>query len=69
MLAPAARRYVGRIAIEANYARSGGPLVLRAIAFGAGDTIGYILGACALAPGGPDEGKFTLALRKVRGRG
>ena len=54
----------GRAAIERHYAKAGGPLALRAIAFGAEGDVGYIIGGFALKEGEPDMGKFTLTLRK-----
>ncbi len=54
----------GRAAIEQHYTGSGGPLVLRAFAFAAEDTAGYILGGFARKEGEPDVGKFTLTLRR-----
>ena len=54
----------GRDAIRRQYAGAGGPLVLRAYAFGADGSTGYILGGFGHAAGGPDTGKFTLVLRR-----
>jgi uncharacterized protein (TIGR02246 family) len=54
----------GRAAIEKHYTGSGGPLALRAIAFAAEGSVGYIIGGYATKPGEPDMGKFTLTLRK-----
>ena len=54
----------GRAAIEKHYTGAGGPLALRAIAFGAAGNVGYIIGGFARAKGEPDRGKFTLTLRK-----
>jgi ketosteroid isomerase-like protein len=59
----------GRAAIEAAYAGSGGPLFLRALAFAAEGDVGYIIGGYAHARGGPDDGKFTLTLKKGAGGG
>jgi len=56
----------GRSAVERCYAGSGGPLSLRAIAFGTDGAIGYIVGAYTQQKGEPDEGKFTLTLLKGR---
>ena len=55
----------GRAAIEAFYTGRGGPLALRAIAYAAEGTVGYIIGGYAGAAGEPDDGKFTLTLRKA----
>jgi len=54
----------GRAAIEAYYTGHGGPLFLRAIAFATEGKVGYIIGGYTGAAGSPDEGKFTLTLRK-----
>jgi ketosteroid isomerase-like protein len=57
----------GAAAIRATYAESQGDLRLRALAFAAADTVGYIVGAYGYgdAPGAPDAGKFVLALRRA----
>ncbi|HUD41162.1 MAG TPA: SgcJ/EcaC family oxidoreductase [Dokdonella sp.] len=58
----------GRAAIRAVYESQGGaPLRLRALAFSAGDTIGYIIGAYGYGAGPGDTGKFTLTLRREPG--
>lgn len=58
----------GRAAIRAAYEGQGGaPLRLRALAFSAGDTIGYIIGAYGYGEGPGDTGKFTLTLRREPG--
>lgn len=57
----------GRAAIERYYTGQGGPLSLRAIAFGAEGRVGYIIGGYAQEKGGADIGKFTLTLRKGAG--
>ena len=54
----------GRAAIERHYKGSGGPLALRAFAFGTEGSVGYILGGYAGKRGDPDDGKFTLTLRR-----
>jgi ketosteroid isomerase-like protein len=54
----------GRAAIEAFYTGQGGPLSLRAIAYGMESSVGYILGGFSTRAGEPDMGKFTLTLRK-----
>ena len=54
----------GRAAIETYYTGHGGPLFLRAIAFATEGKVGYIIGGYTGAAGSPDEGKFTLTLRK-----
>jgi ketosteroid isomerase-like protein len=54
----------GRAAIERQYTGAGGPLALRAIAYAAEGSVGYIIGGYAKQKGDPDTGKFTLTLRK-----
>ena len=58
----------GRSAIEKHYTGQGGPLSLRAIAYATDGSVGYILGGYSGQKGQPDEGKFTLTLRKAGGR-
>ena len=58
----------GRAAIEKAYTGSGGPLALRAFAYATEGNVGYILGGYSGEPGKPDDGKFTLTLRKENGR-
>lgn len=58
----------GRQAIRAAYERQGGsPLRLRALAFGNGETAGYIIGAYGYGDAPGDTGKFTLTLRRAPG--
>jgi ketosteroid isomerase-like protein len=57
----------GRAAIHQFYAKAGGPLSLRALAYATEGTVGYIIGAYARQAGGEDVGKFTLTLRKQPG--
>ena len=55
----------GRAAIRAAYeGRGGAPLFLRAFAFGVEGATGWIVGGYAGKAGEPDDGKFTLTLRK-----
>lgn len=54
----------GRAGIQAYYTGQGGPLALRAIAFAAEGGVGYIIGGYAGQEGRPDDGKFTLTLRR-----
>jgi len=54
----------GRAAIEAHYTGKGGPLSLRALAWAAEGSVGYIIGAYARNEGEPDAGKFTLTLHR-----
>ncbi|MEK6302083.1 MAG: DUF4440 domain-containing protein [Acidobacteriota bacterium] len=56
----------GRAAVQQYYTGKGGPLALRAIAFAADGSVGYIIGGFARQEGEPDIGKFTLTLRKDR---
>ena len=59
----------GRLAIQAAYeGQAGGPLQLRALAFAAGDTIGYIIGAYRYGSAPNDIGKFTLTLHRAPGK-
>ena len=55
----------GRDAIEKAYAGAGGPLSLRALAFATEGPVGYIIGAYSARAGEPDDGKFTLTLKKA----
>jgi ketosteroid isomerase-like protein len=55
----------GRAAIREAYAHAGGPLALRALAFETNGSVAYIIGAFGRTEGGPDFGKFVLALRRV----
>ena len=54
----------GRAQIEKHYSGAGGPLALRAYAFATEKSIGYIIGGYSGQKDRPDEGKFTLTLRK-----
>jgi ketosteroid isomerase-like protein len=56
----------GREAIRRAYADFSGPLRLRAIAFAAGDAVGYIIGAYTYGDS-PEMGKFVLTLRREPG--
>lgn len=67
VLSPGRGPVHGRTGIAAHYASSGGPLALRALAWSMGGSTGYIIGAYARTAGAPDEGKFTLTLRKTGG--
>jgi ketosteroid isomerase-like protein len=57
----------GRAQIATHYTGQGGPLSLRALAFAAEGSTGYIIGGFARAKDEPDIGKFTLTLRKGAG--
>lgn len=54
----------GRAAVEAFYSGHGGPLFLRAFAYANEGKVGYILGGYTGTAGSPDDGKFTLTLKK-----
>ena len=55
----------GRTAIQKHYSGQGGPLSLRALAYAAEGSTGYIIGGFAREKGQPDIGKFTLTVRKA----
>jgi ketosteroid isomerase-like protein len=57
----------GRAAIQRHYTGQGGPLALRAFAYATEGNVGYILGGYGGKRGGPDDGKFTLTLRREAG--
>ncbi|TDB35526.1 nuclear transport factor 2 family protein [Stenotrophomonas sp. TEPEL] len=58
----------GRGAIEAAYAGQGSsPLRLRALAYAAEESTGYIIGAYTYGNNAGDTGKFTLTLKRVAG--
>ncbi len=54
----------GRAQLQKHYTGQGGPLALRALAFATDGSVGYIIGGYSGQKGAPDEGKFTLTLRK-----
>jgi len=54
----------GRDAIEQHYKGAGGPLSLRALARSPQGDDGYIIGGYSGTKDKPDDGKFTLTLRK-----
>jgi uncharacterized protein (TIGR02246 family) len=58
----------GRAAIQKLYTRNGSALSLRAIAYAVEGNVGYIIGGYSGELGKPDDGKFTLTLRKENGR-
>lgn len=59
----------GRAAIQAVYeGEQGSPLRLRAIAYAASDTVGYIVGGYRYGDAARDMGKFTLTLERTRGQ-
>jgi ketosteroid isomerase-like protein len=55
----------GRAAIQKHYSGQGGPLSLRALAYAAEGSTGYIIGGFSREQGQPDIGKFTLTLHRV----
>jgi len=55
---------VGRGAVEQYYRGSGGPLALRAFHYRVSGDTGFILGGYAGSASDPDDGKFTLTLRR-----
>jgi len=55
----------GRAAIQKIYTSSGAPLSLRAFAYATHGDTGYIIGGYSHERGKPDDGKFTLTLRKA----
>ncbi|MGH7717688.1 MAG: YybH family protein [Gemmatimonadaceae bacterium] len=58
----------GRAAIARAYTgQAGGALRLRALAYAAADTVGYIIGAYTYGDAAGDMGKFTLTLRRSPG--
>lgn len=57
----------GRARIERRYRESGGPLVLRALAWAKEGDLGYIIGGYSRHAGEPDVGKFTLTLVRSEG--
>jgi ketosteroid isomerase-like protein len=54
----------GRVAIQKLYTHAGSPLSLRAFAYAVHGDVGYIIGGYAAEREKPDDGKFTLTLRK-----
>jgi len=54
----------GRAAIQKLYTKNGAPLSLRAFAYATQGDVGYIIGGYSSEVGKPDDGKFTLTLRK-----
>ncbi|HEY7568172.1 MAG TPA: DUF4440 domain-containing protein [Gemmatimonadaceae bacterium] len=57
----------GREGVRQMYSNGGGPLVLRAMAYAADDTVAHIIGGYTLRPGEGDAGTFVLALVRSRG--
>jgi ketosteroid isomerase-like protein len=58
----------GREALAAVYSgQPGGDLRLRALAYSASDSVGFIIGGYRYGDATSDAGKFTLTLRRVPG--
>ena len=55
----------GRAAIQKHYSGQGGLLSLRALAYAAEGSTGYIIGGFSREQGQPDIGKFTLTLHRA----
>ena len=69
VLQPGRQPARGRPALSGVYTgQAGGMLKLRALAYAAADTVGYIIGAYGYGDAPGDMGKFTLTLRKVSGK-
>ena len=64
VLSPGKPPVRGRAAIQKLYTAKGSPLSLRAFAYAMHGEVGYIIGGYSSEPRMPDEGKFTLTLRK-----
>lgn len=64
VLSPGSPPEHGRAAIARHYTGAGGGLYLRAFGFAVDGRIGWIVGGFAHAEGAPDDGKFTLTLRR-----
>jgi len=64
VLSPGQPPVRGRAAIEKLYKGPGSSLWLHAFAYGINGDVAYIVGGYNAISGGPDEGKFTLTLRK-----
>jgi ketosteroid isomerase-like protein len=64
VLAPGRTPVKGRAAIQKLYTGPGSSLSLRAFAYAINGDLAYIVGGYSAASGVPDEGKFTLTLRK-----
>jgi len=54
----------GRAAIQRLYTHPGSALSLRGFAYATNGDVGYIIGGYSAERGKPDDGKFTLTLRK-----
>ena len=59
----------GRAAVQAVHeGQRGSPLRLRALAYAAGDTVGYIVGGYRYGDAPHDMGKFTITLQRAPGK-
>jgi len=58
----------GRAAIQRLYTHPGSALSLRGFAYATNGDVGYIIGGYSAERGKPDDGKFTLTLRKSEDR-
>ncbi len=56
------RAVSGRAAVRELYARGGGALFLRAVAYAMDDTVAYIIGGYAVRQGENDAGTYVLTL-------
>ena len=65
VLSPGAPMVRGRASIQKAYTGEGGPLFLRAVAYGIDGNLGYILGGFSNKAPGQDNGKFTLTLKRT----
>lgn len=54
----------GRDAIAQAYAKAGGELNLRAIAYATDGSLGHVIGVYSHGAGKPETGKFVLALKR-----
>ena len=67
VLSPGSPPVRGRDAIARHYAGAGGGLYLRAFGFAIDGRLAWIVGGFAHAEGAPEDGKFTLTLRRGDG--
>jgi len=67
VLSPGSPPVRGRDAIARHYAGAGGGLYLRAFGFAIDGRLAWIVGGFAHAEGAPEDGKFTLTLRRGEG--
>jgi len=67
VLSPGSPPVRGRAAIARHYAGAGGGLYLRAFGYRVDGRLAWIVGGFAHAEGAPEDGKFTLTLRRGDG--